>query len=165
MLSSENDRNLEKHLNKEDRIDVILMDLSKAFDTINQSLLLAKLEASGFSTNSLKLIQNFLCNRFQRTKVIGPFRDWIEILAGVLQSFFLGTLLLNIFLNDVFLFVANSNLCNYAIDNILYAINKKLHVVKSYYKANFAFMQRWFYENHIVLNPGKCHYMLQYRQP
>ena len=46
-----------KHLDKGEKIGVILMDLSKVFDT-NHSLLLAKLDAYGFSGTSLKLIQN-----------------------------------------------------------------------------------------------------------
>ena len=53
-----------KNIDKGNEIAVILMDLSKAFDTINQSLLLAKLEAYGFSMTSLKLMQSYLCNRF-----------------------------------------------------------------------------------------------------
>ena len=47
-----------KHLDKGEKIRVILMDLSKTFDTINHSLLLAKLDAYGFSRMSLKLMQN-----------------------------------------------------------------------------------------------------------
>ena len=64
-----------KHLNKGNQNSLILMELSKDFDTTNHSLLLTKLEANGFSTNSLKLIQNYLCNRFQRTKVNESFSD------------------------------------------------------------------------------------------
>ena len=44
-----------KHLDKGEKVGVILMDLSKAFDTINHSLLLAKLDAYGFSRTSLNL--------------------------------------------------------------------------------------------------------------
>ena len=52
----------EKNLDKGNEIAVILMDLSKVFDTINHSLLLVKLEAYGFSIISLKLMQSYLCN-------------------------------------------------------------------------------------------------------
>ena len=69
-------------------------------------------------------------------------------------------LLFNIFLNDIFLFITNSNSCNYADGNTLYAISKNLHAVKSNIKANVVIMQKWFYENLMVLNPGKCHYIL-----
>ena len=44
------------------------MDLSKAFDTINYSLLLGKLEAYGFSANPLRFVQSYLSNRFQQTQ-------------------------------------------------------------------------------------------------
>ena len=52
---------LEKNLDEGNEIAVILMDLSKAFDIINHSLLLAKLEAYGFSMNSLKLMHKVTC--------------------------------------------------------------------------------------------------------
>ena len=68
-----------KHLDKGQKIGVILMGLSKAFDTINHSLLLAKLDAYGFSRKSLKLMQNYLCNRQQRISTNGSFSDWTHL--------------------------------------------------------------------------------------
>ena len=56
----------EKNLDKGNEIAIILMDLSEAFDT-NHTLLLVKLEPYGFSIASLKLMQSYLCNRFQKT--------------------------------------------------------------------------------------------------
>ena len=126
-----------KNLDKGNEIAVIIMDLSKAFDTINHSLLLAKLEAQayGFSMASLKLMQNYLCNRFQRTSVNESFSDWKE--TGVPQVSILGPLLFNIFLNDIFYFINNGNLCNYADDNTLYSTRKNLNMVQKNLKINF----------------------------
>ena len=64
-------------------IAVILMDLLKALDTINHSLLLDKLDAYGFSMTSQKLMQSYLCNQFQRTSVNASFSDRRESETGV----------------------------------------------------------------------------------
>ena len=60
----------------------IFMDLSKAFDTINHQLLVAKLYAYG----ALTLILNYLSNRWQRTKINTSFSSWSELLHGVPQG-------------------------------------------------------------------------------
>ena len=47
----------------------VLMDLSKAFDTLNHELLIAKLYVYSFNRDSLKLINDYLSYRWQRTKM------------------------------------------------------------------------------------------------
>ena len=47
-------------LDKGEYVDVIFMDLSKAFDTINHDLLLAKLKAYGFSHNAMAFMLSYL---------------------------------------------------------------------------------------------------------
>ena len=149
-----------KHLDKGEKIGVILMDLSKAFDTINHSLLLAKLDAYGFSRTSLKLMQNYLCNRQQRISINGSFSDWTEVITGVPQGSILGPLLFNKFLNDIFMFISKCNLCNYADDNTLYSTGKNLNRTRRNLEMEFMILHQWFHENHMTLNPGKCHYMV-----
>ena len=73
---------------------------------------------------SLKLMQSYLCNRFQRISVNASFSDWKEIKTGVPQGSILGSLLFHIFLNDIFYFINNGNLCNYADDNTLFLLEK-----------------------------------------
>ena len=51
----------------------VLMDLSKAFDTLNHDLLIAKLHAYGFDIKTLKLLHSYLTIRWQRTKVNSGF--------------------------------------------------------------------------------------------
>ena len=129
-----------KNLDTKNTIAAILMDLSKGFGTINHSLILDKLEAYGFSMASLKLLPSYLCNRFQRTSVNASVSDWKEIKTRIPQGSTLGPLLLNIFLNDIFYFINNDNLCNYADDNTLSSVGKKLNMVKETLKTNFLIM-------------------------
>ena len=101
-------------INKDQKLGAIIMDLSKAFDIVNQKLLLKKLQAYGFNKKSLSLIESNFSNRKQRTKIGNSFSKYQRISTGVLQgsiSFF--------FTNDLFLTIDKSALCNYANDNTL----------------------------------------------
>ena len=104
----------------------ILMDLSKAFDTLNHELLITKLNAYGFSHDSLRLLYSYLSNRWQRTKINNTYSSWSEILLGIPQGSILGPLLFNIYLNDLFFINIESDLCSFADDNTLHLCDLSL---------------------------------------
>ena len=71
----------------------VLMDLSKAFDTINHELLIAKLHAYGFSKEALTLIASYLSDRWQYVKINNTFSTWYALEQGVPQGSVLGPVL------------------------------------------------------------------------
>ena len=62
-------------LNKKLKIGALLMDLSKAFDALDHSLLLAKLSACGFDSTSLSFVRSYLTNRIQKYKIENHFSN------------------------------------------------------------------------------------------
>ena len=146
-------------LNCGNKVGVLIMDLSKAFDIINHDLFLSKLKAYGFNENSVSFIRSYLTNRYQRTKIGSTFSDWNKIITGVPQGSILGPLFFNIFINDLFLFANKSEICNYADDNTLYSANKNINQIISNLSNDFETLTKWFYDNYMVLNPDKCHFM------
>ena len=145
-------------LNKKLKVDALFMDLSKAFDTLDHSLLLAKLSAYGFDNNSLSIVRSYLANKIQRCKIGNHFSNWRKITTGVPQGSFFGPLFFNIFINEFFLFVESSNVCNYADDNTLFAFDITFDKVTRKLQNAFLILDEWFFNKFLVLNYDKCHF-------
>ena len=87
---------------------VIFMDISKAFDTVRHSLLLA-LKTYTFSDQAFSSLQSYLCNRFwhnnYRSVMNSFFSSCNGMITAVPEGSILDAVLFTIFLNDIFPFI------------------------------------------------------------
>ena len=65
----------------------------------------------------------------------------------------------NIYIKDIFLFTNNGCLSNYADDTTLYSIGENCQTNRNTSNKIFLPLQKWFYDNYMVLHPGKCCYI------
>ena len=133
------------------------MDLSKVFDCLNHELLLAKLNAYGFSTNAIQMMCSYLTGRRQRVKVNGSFSSWKDVKLSVPQGSVLGPLLFNIFINDIFFLLNETEICNYADDTTIYCSHQELQEVTIRLENDTAKLSTWFAGNFMKLKEEKCH--------
>ena len=133
-----------KYLDDRGEYAALLTDLSKAFDCLPHDLLIAKLHAYGFDTPSLKLIHSYLTERYQRVKINNSFSEYHLIKYGVPQGSFLGPILFNIFLCDLFLIVDDIDIVSYADGNTRYCTSNIRDDVKVTLQAASIKLCQWF---------------------
>ena len=130
----------------------VLTDLSKAFNCIVHDLLIAKLAAYGFSNTALCYVYSYLNNRKQRVRINNTYSNYQKIISGVLRDSILGPVFFNLSVNDLFIFVSDVSLHNFANDNTLSAFAEIILKLIDILQPGSETVFDWFKNNKMIVN-------------
>ena len=137
----------------------LYLDIRRAFDTINNELLLHKLHSYGFRGVSYSFIQSYLTNRKQYVEVNGFKSNTQNSKIGVPQGSVLGPLLFNIFINDVIEAIPSKSIL-YADDGVFYVTHTEFDSCVEVMKLVLDRLSIWLYNNKLIPNIEKTKLMV-----
>ena len=114
---------------------MVLLDLQKAFDTVEHNILLMKLEAIGLKQDVVRWFSSYLTDRQQHVDVSGTLSSSSEIKCGIPQGSILEPLLFLICVNDMS-GVVNNKLFLYADDSAILVADKHISNIEKLLKKN-----------------------------
>ena len=124
------------------------------------NLLLAKLEAYGLDNNAVKFMRSYQANRVQHCEIINSLNEWAKTSDEDPKGSILDLLLLNIYFDDILLFIQKCDLANYADDSTIYASDKCVSTIVHSLSHEFTLLSKWFYNKFMALNPDKFSFIL-----
>ena len=141
---------------------LVLLDYSKAFDTANHKLILAKLQKFGFHSETLKWLESYLSNRSQQVLTEDKKSTWKYMLNGVPQGSILGPLLFTILISDISHVIKNGKYHLYADDTQLYYRCKVENISETIQKINSDLdrVSNFSLRNCLKLNHEKSNYII-----
>ena len=109
---------------------MVLLDLQKAFDTLDHGVLLMKLEAIGLDADGLRWFRSYLSDRAQLVDVYGTCSSFANVTCGVPQGSILGPLLFLIYVNDM-AGAINEKILLYADDTAILISDKHANTIEA----------------------------------
>ena len=133
---------------------MILIDLQKAFDTIDHEIFLEKMIYLGFSKDAINWFRCYLSNRTFIVNINDKFSNLAKVSCGVPQGSILGPLLFLLYLNDI-PHAINSRLLLYADDSCIIHQHKDIKVIEENLNNDFAKICDWFLDNKLSIHFGQ----------
>lgn len=136
----------------------LFLDLRKAFDTIDHTLLLNKLSCLGFRGVYADLFSNYFQNRYQVVRINDTNSNLLPIKYGVPQGSILGPLLFNFYVNDLAQLSLKSKIFQYADDTALLLASESYMNGIQLMQDDIYKLIAWFNRNYIFLNREKTQF-------
>lgn len=147
------------NLNTNKVIITIFIDLKKAFDTINHTILIKRLKNIGIRGKILEWFKNYLKQRTMLVRINGKDSVTRVINRGIPQGSILGPVLYTIYVNQVFDYMEYCKMYMYADDTAMTVVHNDINVAMKFMQKDFNTFQLWIHDNELVINEKKTKIM------
>ncbi|CAB4019925.1 Hypothetical predicted protein, partial [Paramuricea clavata] len=138
---------------------VVLIDLKKAFDTVDHQIL-KKLELYGIKGQALSFLESYLSNRNQKCQIQGSVSSEKLIKCGVPQGSILGPLFFLLYINDLPQCLDKTKPRLFADDTNLTVSGNSITDLETAVNSDLEKLRKWLIANKLSLNVAKTEFML-----
>jgi len=147
---------IRKAMNKNEITLAIMIDYSKAFDTIDHSIMVRKLRNLGFGSSVIKVIVSYLSNRKQFVQIDDTKSTTQNIFFGVPQGSILGPILFNVYVSELPTVIKTPSI-QYADDTTLHRSCNKNQLTENIalLEGDLSQLSAWSTDNGLIFNNDK----------
>ena len=138
----------------------VFIDLRKAFDSVNHTLLLDKIRSCGVTDTELLWFRSYLTNRKQAVSYQNVLSDLDQLSTGVPQGSILGSLLFILFINDLPRSVKSSSILMYADDAVVFHAAKDVSSINATLSLELDSINNWMRQNGLIMHKAKTECIL-----
>ena len=151
-------------LDNDDLAGTVFLDFSKAFDMVDHSVLIRKLERYGVMGSELMWFRGYLDERQQSVKIGDVLSSWFLVRCGVPQGFILGPLLFILYVNDPPSVVEYSRVRMFADDTTLTVVKRVKDDLEECLRKDMIRVSEWVECNRLKLNVDKTQFLVLCRR-
>lgn len=148
-----------EHIDANDKCLAVFLDISKAFDSISQDLLLKKMNKIGIRDEILNWFSSYLKDRKQTVKINSTISDPMTISFGVPQGSTLGPTLFLIYINDLTKLGIDGTVVTFADDTALLLHDQNWQDLANKTNTSLQTVKTWLNDNLLTLNTRKTKYI------
>ena len=138
----------------------VYIDLKRAFDTVDHTIMIKKLKTTGISSTNLVWFHSYLSSRCQKSVIGQAISATQKVTVRVPQGSILGPLLFSIYINDLPACLQNTTVTLFADDTALYCSSQSAHELRTMLNEDLDRLAHWLQQNKLTLKISKSKFML-----
>lgn len=151
---------VDMNLDRKQVVGTLFLDISKAFDSVNHTILLKKLKNIGIENIALNLFKSFHINRKQFVQINKHQSILLDTNYGVAQGSMISAPEFSIYINDIFNLNIHGQIQMYADDAAIMYCNQNIEEMMIHMQNDINVIQTFLSKINLKINEKKSHFMI-----